>query len=117
VTIKPQPRLESACSAIRIRLVPPWLWQAVQEELNEKKRATAQTVAKIFSHDEVAPADTESHGFGKHKKYERLQKAREKERKNQHGAKAKGGNARMVLMMSGMSSFVSAPSGGHPKDA
>lgn len=67
-------------SNVRVAHYPPasCRLQAVQEGLNETKRATAQTVAMFFSQDggvDAAP----SHGFGKYKKYEQLQQLRKKQ--------------------------------------
>ena len=48
--------------------------QVVQERANEKERATAQTVARIFTPDGGSSSAAE----GKHKKYEELQQQRRK---------------------------------------
>ncbi len=77
--------------------------QAIQEELNEKKRATAQTVQKIFKSD--GTHTDENHGFGKHKKYDLLQKQRKKEREKA----SKASNSRNALMMGGLVATTAAP--------
>lgn len=72
--------LKRARASARARCV-----QAIQEELNQKKRTSAQTLEKIFSADQ--PTDG---AIGKHKKWEKLQVLRAKEKKEQRRSQLQG---------------------------
>ena len=87
----------------------------MQDGLNAKKSATAQTVAKIFSVDASQPARPvrdagasagapPTHEFGMHKKYERMREQRKKE-----AASKASSAAHNLLLLSGLAGCVQAP--------